>query len=138
MCFETLTCGVGKIAYTHHPLLCDSLTERWLGSRFPRTRLRTTVTKLPPCWCCKGQLEPAQQLRFLVETDTLNEPAYLAQIRVLPAVNGKPVPVCKACQAQLEAGAARPVAKPAAPTLLRALGALSVGLLLSGLLSPRG
>lgn len=96
------------------------------------------MTKLPPCRCCKGQLEPAQQLRFLVETDTLNDPAYLAQIRVLPAINGKPVPVCKACQAKLEAGAARPTPKSGAPTLIRALGALSVGLLLSGLLSPRG
>lgn len=96
------------------------------------------MTKLPPCRCCGGPLEPAQQLRLLVETDTLDDPAYLARIRVLPAINGRPVPVCKACQTQLEAGTARPVARPAAPTLLRALGALSVGLLLSGLLSPRG
>ena len=57
------------------------------------------VTKLSRCACCDGALEPAQQLRFLVETDNLDNPAYLNRIRALPSVNGKPVPVCKACQA---------------------------------------
>lgn len=102
------------------------------------------MTELCRCSCCKGPLEPAQQLRFLVETDTLDDPAYLARIRVLPAVNGKPVPVCKACQTRIET-APRPSASrtgvlrpPLARKLLGALGALSVGLLLTGLFAPRG
>lgn len=96
------------------------------------------MTTLPPCWCCKGPLEPAQQLRFLVETDTLDDPAYLAQIRALPALNGRPIPVCKACQARLESASPRPAARPQLPRLIGTLGALSVGLLLTGLFAPRG
>jgi hypothetical protein len=102
------------------------------------------VTKLCRCACCEGPLEPAQQLRFLVETDNLDNPAYLARIRTLPAINGRPVPVCKACQTLLEANAIapRPVAKPKVkrhvPNLLGLLGALSVGLFLGSLLTPRG
>lgn len=97
------------------------------------------MTELCRCSCCKGPLEPAQQLRFLVETDTLDDPAYLARIRVLPAVNGKPVPVCKACQTRIEtAPPARKTAAPVLPKLLSAIGALSVGLLLTGLFAPRG
>jgi hypothetical protein len=101
-----------------------------------------SVTKLPCCVCCKSQLEPAQQLRFLVESDNLDNPVYLNRIRVLPSVNGKPVPVCKACQTQLEAAPLRP-AKPKAasrtlPGLLGAVGMLSVGLLLGSLFTSRG
>lgn len=98
------------------------------------------MTNLPRCACCKGTLEPAQQLRFLVETDTLDNPAYLARIRVLPALNGKPLPVCKACQAQLEArfAARKPQPKPLTVKLLAPLGVLSLGLLLSGFFAPRG
>ncbi|MDY3556930.1 hypothetical protein R5W24_006105 [Gemmata sp. JC717] len=94
------------------------------------------MTKLFPCRCCKGPLEPAQQLRFLVETDTLDEPAYLERIRVLPSVNGRPVPLCRECHARFEA-ARRPVAKPKLPGLLGTIGALSVGLLLTNLLTTR-
>ncbi|MBP3953957.1 hypothetical protein J8F10_01395 [Gemmata sp. G18] len=99
------------------------------------------MTELCRCWSCKGNLEPAQQLRFLVETDNLDNPAYLARIRALPAVNGRPVPVCKACQTRIESAPRRPVAKPkpaAVSGLLGALGALSVGLLISGIFAPRG
>ncbi len=101
------------------------------------------MTELCRCWSCKDQLEPAQQLRFLVETDNLDNPAYLSHIRVLPSVKGRPIPVCKACQAQIEAAPRRPVVKlqpkPVAVSgLLGALGALSVGLLISGLFAPRG
>ncbi|AWM39034.1 hypothetical protein GobsT_26970 [Gemmata obscuriglobus] len=97
------------------------------------------MTKLSPCWCCKGPLEPAQQLRFLVETDTLDEPAYLEQIRALPSINGRPVPVCRECHTRLEAAPrlGRPVAKPKLPGLLGTIGALSVGLLLTNLLTTR-
>src|SRR5205807_2167066 len=103
---------------------------------YPRTRLRTPVPKLPRCWCCQGPVEPVQQLRYLVETDNLNDPAYLARIRVLPTVNGKPIPVCKSCHARIERVPPRPTAKPQLPKLLGALGALSVGLLLSGIFAP--
>jgi hypothetical protein len=107
------------------------------------------VTEHCRCACCEGPLEPAQQLRFLVETDTLDDPAYLARIRALPAVNGRPVPVCKACQTLLEAhavtpapkteGSRRPLArKRHVPNLFGVLGALSVGLLLGSLFTPRG
>jgi len=100
------------------------------------------VTKLCRCACCRGPLEPAQQLRFLVETDNLDNPSYLNRIRVLPTMHGKPLPVCKACQTEIEASP-RPLAKPkAAPlaltSLLGALGALSVGLLLGSLFTSRG
>lgn len=100
------------------------------------------MTKLSRCACCDGVLEPAQQLRFLVETANLDNPAYLECIRMLPSANGKPVPVCKGCQEQLEDHlAARKLrkARRASPvSLFGALGALSVGLLLGGLFTSRG
>lgn len=102
------------------------------------------MTKFVSCYCCRGPLEPVQQLRFLVETDTLNEPAHLARIRVLPSISGKPLPVCKACQPHFKAAPrptvkpVRPAATPKLPRLLGALGALSVGLVLTNLLMPRG
>lgn len=99
------------------------------------------MTKLCRCACCDGPLEPAQQLRFLVETANLDNPAYLELIRVLPSANGKPVPVCKSCQSQLEDHlAARKARKrPAAPlSLFGALGALSLGVLLGGFFTARG
>ncbi len=96
------------------------------------------MTNLYRCACCDGQLEPAQQLRFLVETATLDNPVHLARIRVLPAVNGKPIPVCKACQTCIEAAPPRPPSRPLAAGLLGALGALSVGLLLGGFFTARG
>ncbi len=99
------------------------------------------MTKLCRCVSCDGLLEPAQQLRFLVETDNLDNPVHLARIRVLPTMNGKPVPVCKACQARIASAPkppARPKEKPLAPILLGALGALSVGLLLGSLFNSRG
>ena len=92
------------------------------------------MTNLYRCACCDGQLEPAQQFRFLVETATLDNPEHLARIRVLPAVNGKPIPVCRACQTRIEAAPPRPLASG----LLGALGALSVGLLLGGFFTARG
>ncbi len=98
------------------------------------------MTKLYRCACCDGPLEPAQQLRFLVETDNLDNPVHLARIRVLPSVNGKPIPVCKACQTRIEA-APKPrakKAKPLASSLLGSLGALAVGVMLGGLFTSRG
>ncbi len=97
------------------------------------------MTELCRCSCCKGPLEPAQQLRFLVETANLDNPAFLVRIRSLPSVNGRPVPFCKACQTELEA-TPRPPAKPrrAHSGLLSALGAVSVALLLGSIFTSRG
>ena len=92
------------------------------------------MTNLYRCACCDGQLEPAQQLRFLVETATLDNPVHLARIRVLPCVNGKPIPVCKACQTRIEAAPKRPLAAG----MLGVFGALSVGLVLGGFFTSRG
>lgn len=109
------------------------------------------------CACCDGPLEPAQQLRFLVETDNLDNPSFLNRIRSLPSVNGKPVPVCQPCQTKMKA-TPRPAAKRAphakphsktthakaplalafVPELLGVLGVLSVGMLLGTFLSSRG
>ena len=72
------------------------------------------MTAFCHCSCCDRPLEPAQQLRFLVESDNLGNPSYLAQIRALPSLNGKPIPVCKACQARIEA-----TPRPMATTMLR-------------------
>ena len=59
------------------------------------------------CQFCNHPLEPVQEFRFLVESETLAEPAYLSRIRRLPATaDGKPLRVCDRCQSQLEA---RPV-----------------------------
>lgn len=89
------------------------------------------------CARCNDPLEPAQHLRFLVETDTLDDPAYLARIRVLPAANGRPVPVCKACQTALDtAPPAR--TKPLAKSWLGVFGALTVGVLFGSLFASRG
>lgn len=96
------------------------------------------MTELRRCSCCTGQLEPAQQLRFLVETDTLDNPAYLARIRALPSRNGRPLPVCKACQAKLEENPRPPAKRPTRPSLIGALGVLSVGLLLGSVFASRG
>ena len=97
------------------------------------------MIKLSRCACCDGRLEPVQQLRYLVETDTLDNPAYLSRIRALPAVNGKPLPVCKACHLQLEADpTAKPVSRPLAAGLLGVFGAVSVGWLLGTFFTVRG
>lgn len=104
------------------------------------------MSKLYLCACCEGQLEPAQHLRFLVETDNLDNPAYLARIRMMPSLNGRPVPVCSACQSKIAAEPRslakflRPRAAPLslATGLLGALGVLSVGMFLGALFNSRG
>ncbi|MDB5313376.1 MAG: hypothetical protein JWO38_7578 [Gemmataceae bacterium] len=57
------------------------------------------------CYCqfCAGKLEPAQEFRFLVETETLDDPVHLNRIRQLPATTGgRPLRVCKSCQKTME------------------------------------
>ena len=54
------------------------------------------------CQFCAGTLEPAQEFRFLVESETLDDPVHLNRIRQLPATaGGKPLRVCKSCQAAM-------------------------------------
>ena len=107
------------------------------------------MSKLFSCAYCNGQLEPAQQLRFLVEADSLDNPAFLACIRRMPSVNGKPVPVCSACQTKIEElrleraangvkKTPRPVAKAPISLAVGLLGVLSVGVLLGAMLNSRG
>jgi hypothetical protein len=97
-----------------------------------------------PCRCrfCNDTLEPAQELRFLVETESLDDPPFLASIRRLPAVGGTPLPVCRSCQSAVEANPDRFRAAVARTQLragvLTACGLLSLGFILSALLrGPR-
>jgi hypothetical protein len=53
-------------------------------------------------------LEPAQEFRFLVETETLDNPTHLNRIRRLPATtDGRPLRVCSSCQSRIETDQAR-------------------------------
>jgi hypothetical protein len=99
------------------------------------------------CQFCARKLEPAQALRFLVETDTLYDPVHLSRIRRLPfTADGRPLRVCGACQTQIEA---RPVQFRAAVErvhvrrqlragMVAAVGLLSVGWLLGTFLGAAG
>lgn len=92
------------------------------------------------CACCTCQIEPAQELRFLVESANLDNPVHLARIRQLPAVNGRPVPVCKACQSLVESAPLRLVGRPSPMRIgiLAAAGLYTVGWLVQSLLfGPR-
>jgi hypothetical protein len=95
------------------------------------------------CQFCAGKLEPAQEFRFLVETDTLDNPTHLNRIRHLPAAaDGRPLRVCQSCQHAIETHPVRfrlGVEREHARQQLRAgviaaVGVLSVGWLLSGFL----
>lgn len=94
------------------------------------------------CLFCAAPLDPAQEFRFLVESQTLANPGMLALIRRLPAtLDGRPLRVCGACQAAVEARAR--AARPAAARrfragVLTAVGVLSAGWFLSALVGgPR-
>jgi len=89
------------------------------------------VSKPRPCACCRAPLEPVQEFRFLVESESQNEPALLAAIRRMPSANGCPVPVCAACQAR------GPVRRPVRAGVLAAVGVLSIGWVMTALLAPR-
>jgi len=92
------------------------------------------------CQFCARTLEPAQEFRYLVETETLDDPTHLARIRRLPAAaDGRPLRVCAGCQAAI---AARPPGGRPAPRsrsgLFTAVGVFSLGWFLTTLLaSPR-
>lgn len=92
------------------------------------------------CACCSTQVEPAQELRFLVESENLDNPVHLARIRRLPAINGRPVPVCKLCQTLVEAAPQRLIARtnPFRLDIVAAVGLFTVGWFVQSLLfGPR-
>lgn len=85
------------------------------------------------CQFCARKLEPAQALRFLVETDTLDDPVHLSRIRRLPfTADGRPLRVCGACQTQIEA---RPVQFRTAVERVHARRQLRSGMIAVGILS---
>lgn len=100
---------------------------------------------MTPCRCqfCTGPLEPAQELRFHVESQTLTNPGMLARIRRLPAAaDGRPLRVCGDCQAAIEAHPARfrraAAARQFRAGVLTAVGVLSAGWFLTALVGgPR-
>src|SRR5262249_23320802 len=59
---------------------------------------RAVPVKTCLCQLCQETLEPVQELRYLVEMQDVQAP-----LRQLPAVNGKPLRVCKACQGRIDA-----------------------------------
>ena len=99
------------------------------------------------CQFCSANLEPVQELRFLVETETLDDPVHLNRIRRLPvAANGRPLRVCKTCQSQMETNPARfraaveqaCIRRQLRTGMLAAVGILSAGWFLNMLLhGPR-
>lgn len=89
------------------------------------------MPKPRPCACCAAPLEPVQELRYLVESETLDQPAYLESIRRMPSAGGRPVAVCAACQERL----ARP--RPVRSGVVAAVGILSVGWVMTALFAPR-
>lgn len=88
------------------------------------------------CACCSSRLEPAQELRFLVESDNLDDPDQLSLIRSLPAINGRPIPVCMPCQSLVEAAKLQSTVRraPFRPALFNAVGLFAVGWLVHALL----
>src|SRR5437588_806113 len=122
---------------SHH---LPGTTSRIRGHRppVPVARRGASVTACR-CQFCNDPLEPAQELRYLVELQNLDDPTYLARIRRLPAVNGRPLRVCQPCQTHVET-TPRP-APPVVPVavaagLLAACGLLSVGLLFFAMVGP--
>ena len=102
------------------------------------------------CQFCSARLEPVQEFRFLVETPVADAPPVLPCLRRLPAVDGRPLRVCKGCDARIAADpdgfraavdrGRAVVAKSRRQyqvSLVTAFGVLSVGWFLSGLCGPR-
>ena len=61
------------------------------------------------CARCNAALEPVQQFAFLVEEAGVAEPAANRLPQCLPTANGRPIPVCKACQATIRKAPRQPV-----------------------------
>ena len=88
------------------------------------------------CQFCSEPLAPAQEFRFLVESDAGTDPSLLARIRHLPAGRGgKPLRVCGACQRSIEAHPVRfrlAIEQAAARRQVRAAMLTAAGLLSAG------
>ena len=102
------------------------------------------VTRVLTSYKVDPELAPLQWIRRMTadETESLDDPAFLASIRRLPAVGGRPVPVCRTCQSAAEAHPERFRAAVARTQLrtgvIAACGLLSLGFILSALLrGPR-
>ena len=54
------------------------------------------------CQSCRAELDVAQQFAFLVEAQTVDAPVMLSAIRRLPHAAGRPLRVCRGCQAGIE------------------------------------
>lgn len=54
------------------------------------------------CQFCRSDLDPAQQFRYLVEAQTVNDPVMMAAIRRLPHAHGRPLRCCRGCQSAIE------------------------------------
>lgn len=86
------------------------------------------------CRLCRDELDLAQQFAYLVEAQTVDNPVMLAAIRRLPHAGGRPLRVCRGCQAGLEQRqvTARDVLTPAyqrSPLMAMALLAVGFGFL---------
>jgi hypothetical protein len=55
-----------------------------------------------PCQFCRGELDLAQQFRYLVEAQTVDDPVMMAAIRRLPHAHGRPLRCCRGCQTAIE------------------------------------
>ncbi|MFO0799957.1 MAG: hypothetical protein U0804_21000 [Gemmataceae bacterium] len=87
---------------------------------------------MPACRCqfCAAPLEPVQEFRYLVETAT-DDPVHLNRIRALPHAAGRPLRVCKGCQAAIRVHPERfrrAMLRPDVPAGVLAAGLLSLGL----------
>src|SRR4051794_2463013 len=60
--------------------------------------MKTTM----PCQFCRTDLDLAQQFRYLVEAQTVNDPVMMTAIRRLPHAHGRPLRCCRGCQAAIE------------------------------------
>ena len=58
--------------------------------------------KTMPCQFCRHELDLAQQFRYLVEAQTVDNPVMMAAIRRLPHTHGRPLRCCRGCQTVIE------------------------------------
>jgi hypothetical protein len=96
------------------------------------------MNKTMCCQFCRAEMDLAQQFRYLVETQTVNNPVMLAAIRSLPHAGGRPLRVCKPCQTDIEServtvhdlnARARRMAARGSQVLLLAVAVVGLGIL---------
>ena len=90
------------------------------------------------CHFCDRVLSLAKHFAYLVESQTIDNPAMLAAIRRMPHDRGRPLPACGQCDTAVPVRAVRqPVNRlhadrPAGPGLLWFSAVLLIGLALAG------